>query len=305
MYERRHLERELSDLGLTSERSGEVIGEDTRHKVANSLAVPFRWICRVVATQANGDSSVGTGVLIGPRHVLTCAHVIYPVDDNGRPRFRTRSIEVFPAENGGEEPLGGFRANGWTVHRQWFAGQEVNCTFDYGLIRLKDDIGAETFRALRGRPLGFWGSPTDGHGTRFARVDPATLVNQTVTLAGYPYRKGLNELAARVMKEGSGRITGSALLNRCTEKRFVGRFLPRVEPTWRVLLHDTDTSPAQSGCPVWTRDGQGRLDLIGLHQGQLKSSTPVNGATTVNLALRITREFLRQVELWRSTFVEG
>lgn len=304
MYEPRHLERELSDLGLGARRPGEVIGEDTRQKVANSVAVPFRWICRVVATQTNGDSSVGTGVLIGLRHVLTCAHVIYPVNDSGRPRYQTRSIDIVPAQNGGEEPLGGFRSNGWTVHRHWLAGQEVNCTFDYGLIRLKDDISAKVFRALDNRPLGFWGSPTEGYGTRFARLDPATLANQMVTLAGYPYRKGLNELAARVMKQGSGRITGSALLTRCTEQRFAGRFSPRVGLNSRVFLHDADTSPAQSGCPVWIRSRQGGLDLVGLHQGQLKSSTPVNGATTLNLALRVTGELLRQVNHWRTTFIE-
>lgn len=306
MQERRQFERELSDLGVSAERAGEVIGRDSRVKVSTSLAVPFRWVCRIVVTLTNGDTSSGTGVMIGPRHILTCAHVIEPLDpDSGRPRSRTLSIEVFPGQNGGEESLGGFKANGWTIHRQWVSGREVNCTFDYALIRLQENIGAKAFTALGGRVLGCWGSPTAGHGTRFVRLDPATLAGQTVTLAGYPYRKGLNELAARVMKVGSGRITGSAVLTRCTDKHFEGRLSPNVEANWRVLLHDADTSPAQSGCPVWIQNAQGGFDLIGLHQGQLTSSTSINGAITVNLALRVTRELIRQVNHWRTTFVDG
>lgn len=310
MHERRDLERELSDLGLSSGRPGEVIGGDTRRKVENSVAVPFRWICRVVTTenipQPTEGRWGGTGLLIGPRHVLTCAHVIYPVEQHtGKPRFRTQSITVFPAQNGADEPLGSFSANGWTIHRQWYTGREVNGTFDYGLVRLREPIGAKGFRALGGQTLGWWGSPEHGHGTRFARLDPATLAGQTVAVAGYPFRRGLNELAARVLKVGEGHILGSAVFTRLTEDRFEGRFSPRVEPTSRVLLHDADTSRAQSGCPVWTQDAQGGLDLIGLHQGQLASSTPINGATTVNLALRVTQEFLQQVSHWRATFVEG
>src|SRR5688500_17688635 len=85
----------------------EGIPPDERVLVARTLAVPYRWIGSLVVSVEKpypkgwtSGFARGSGLLIGPRHVLTAAHGIY--SDDGR---SPKSIVVAPARNGRRTPL--------------------------------------------------------------------------------------------------------------------------------------------------------------------------------------------------------
>lgn len=314
MQERAQFEYELRALGLhpsplvEGERSEqEIIGTvDHRTPVPNTTLVPFRWICRIESKTQNGRS-YGSGILIGPRHILTCAHVIYPLQN----LYRTEEILVAPAQNSSDKPFGRYRANGWVVHPQWMRGRQADCSFDYGLIRLRENIANKNFARLQNRPLGHWGSASNGHQSQF-RPAQQTLSGQIIRHAGYP---GDKDTEARRMYSSRGPVIGSATLTECGAN-FQGTIFRTVRAEARMLVHEADTHEAQSGGPLWTYDSntQERL-LVGLHQGgirlqeqmlvRLRQSGIRFQGSRANLAVRISDELINQVSTWIRTFVEG
>jgi V8-like Glu-specific endopeptidase len=64
----------------------ERIGTDDRRAVTDKWALPFRWICSLRATYSTGPAGRGTGLLVGPRQVLTAAHCLYRMSDGARPK---------------------------------------------------------------------------------------------------------------------------------------------------------------------------------------------------------------------------
>ena len=292
MQERTRFESELRTLGL---QEREVIPpRDDRTPVPDTTLVPFRWICRITANTQKGHS-FGSGVVIGPRHILTCAHVIYPLQD----LYRTEEILVSPGQNNSDQPLGQYRANGWIVHPQWMRGRQPHCGFDYGIIRLRENIATKTFAKLRNQPLGYWGSVNSI--ARLQAIDPRVLTGQTIRLAGYP---GDLDTEARRMYYSRGPIIGSALFNACGGHP-QDKIFPDVNVQSRLLLHEADTFGSQSGCPVWTYDNRmhERL-LVGIHQGANHLVDRTGTRRPVNLAVRVTDEVINQVATWIRTFVE-
>jgi len=203
-----------------------------------------------------------------------------------RPEWKTIKVRVYPGRHGAREPFGGGHdANGWAIRRGWITPErEAHCAFDFGLIRLKEDFPK--------RNIGFWGSDAT---TRFVPINPTTLTaGQRLFTAGYPFRKGLNELAARVMKQSNGEIKGSALLTRCSPTQAEGETFTNVNARAHVLLHDVDTEKGSSGSPLWIEEEKVKT-LVAIHQGELGSN---------NAGILITQTVFDQVQEWIRTFRE-
>src|SRR5262249_15244722 len=102
-------------------------------RVANTLVAPFRHICRIVARaydKPENAYSVGTGVLVSPYHVLTCAHNISRTQARG-----TKSMAAYLPRKGRQKTAGGSGPNGWAVRRGWNWGRDCRASpADYGKI---------------------------------------------------------------------------------------------------------------------------------------------------------------------------
>src|SRR2546422_10435051 len=132
-------------------------------RVTTALGPPYRSVCRIVVRNYDNDRySVGTGVLVSPYHVLTCAHVIYPPETP-----RTREIEVSPGQNGPDESVLRFRSNGWAISPSWRPNDCRTAGEDLGVIRLTTPT-RQGFMALR-------------------PFNPAILISVGVQAAGYPW----------------------------------------------------------------------------------------------------------------------
>jgi hypothetical protein len=113
-YPREGVEGRVLPKGTGSERiEYEIIGVNDMDAVANSLAVPYRWICRLdinyditpfgTSRKLTGTGR-GTGTLISPCHVLTAAHNLIEFDPVGRNTLRATRIRVIPAHDGTSSP---------------------------------------------------------------------------------------------------------------------------------------------------------------------------------------------------------
>jgi hypothetical protein len=211
-------------------------------RVANSLAPPFRCICRIVACSYDKPGfSVGTGFLISPYHVLTCAHCIYPLEAP-----RTKTIDVYPAQNGPFESVVRFRANGWAIRPAWRPNDCRTASDDYGIIRLANPA-----------PHGFF---------TLRPFDPTVLTNNIVHLAGYP---GDREPHAQHMYRSQGRITGAVVIQSCGidargRSTMAGRIVPLTPSSHGLFAHELAASHAVSGGPMWIEE-KGAHTLVGIH----------------------------------------
>ncbi len=141
-----------------------VIGRDDRIRINATTGYPWRCICSLLVTAADGSRWIGTGFLVGPRLVVTAGHVVYMHNRGGW----ARRIEVIPGRNGTSRPYGScfsslyHSVNGWTKKKKR--------NYDYAAIVLPSNC-------KYGNRLGYFG---------YAAYGNSGLQNTTVNVAGYP-----------------------------------------------------------------------------------------------------------------------
>ena len=146
----------------------EVLNGDNRVMVGDTLGVPNRWICAIDVVTRNPDypkkgsplqiKARGTGVLIGPRYVLTALHVLGTLDANNQLQ-EVHSLQVSPARNGNNtsNPFGAIKTTAIRVPPErivrFTVGQGKQTTTvtqrmrdDYALIILPKDIDGLTHK---------------------------------------------------------------------------------------------------------------------------------------------------------------
>ena len=233
-------------------------------RVNDTKTKEFGAVCRVF-TQVKGGHSVGSGVLITPRHVLTCAHVIQPPQNP----HSIMSITAFVAQNGPADDKNGIKADGWAVKRGWSPHCCRSSDEDYGIIRLSKAV-------------------TTGHWP-IAPFDPRRLVGKAAYLAGYPVRR--DDRDAHFMFRSRGAIMGTVLIDSCVGMELAWKHPPRVDDDTRLVWHLLDTAPSMSGGPMWSFVDNQRI-VWGLHEGDIDG--------TNKKAILFNKSVLGQVARWLS-----
>lgn len=146
-----------------------VIVEDDRQPVENADERPFRWICSLVITAANGTRWQGTGWVVGPRTVITAGHVVYMPSQGGW----VSAVEVYPGRSAELQPPAATAAELHSV-QGWV--QEHVSAYDYGALTLSQPLQ---------EGYGYFG---------FAACNDATLSSALINIAGYPTDKPMGTM---------------------------------------------------------------------------------------------------------------
>lgn len=110
-----------------------VPGRDGRQKVDNTTTYPYS-IHSQLQIDFSGSKYGGSGSMVGPHHVLTCAHNVYD-----RTMKWATNIEVHPAKYGSTSPFGKAKVVKSYVYKNWISNEDRN--FDIALLVLDKSIG--------------------------------------------------------------------------------------------------------------------------------------------------------------------
>jgi V8-like Glu-specific endopeptidase len=274
VLERQRMESELSDL--------EVIAPDERQRVPfnRTLVVPNRWVCWLrIPNTAPADRSFGSGsgVLVGPRHVLTAAHVLVDEADPGKTVGSRLRVQI--AANGQDAPFAEVGVRGWQVDPRWLTrvgGRwRALARFDYALVTLDREVSGASERRLGSCTLSHWGAARCGHGSTIG-IPAAGLAERAGHVTGYPHDKPTG-----TMWTGAGRV--------------------RLDRTRNVLVHTVDTKGGQSGSPVWCRE-EGGPRLVGIHSRPGALVADGSGAYADNVAAPLTPDVVTRIQGWQRTY---
>lgn len=266
-----------------SDQSSVLHVPDNRTAVNNSLIAPYRWICKIEPTFKHPDTGTeipfepGSGLLVGPRHILTAAHVIENIIQT---RGATQSsqwqkavkVKITPGSNGaGHTPFGTYEANVFRIPVEWSRQRSItNNSNDYALIILNENIGTKRFDTIGNQPLGYWSDPNNGEGTAFTTVVPQMLQG-VFALSGYPHDNPSVQLSKQWQASGN-----------VEPKIFNGN----------ILLHKIDSGIGQSGGPIWKQHEDGKKYLYAVHTG--------NNTPTHNMGVLMVSAVINQVIKWRN-----
>jgi glutamyl endopeptidase len=209
-----------------------IIAGDDRIQIENTYTTPWRWICSLMITSADGSNWVGTGWFAGPRTIITAGHCVFLHKHGGW----AAQVEVLPSRNGESIPYR-FTSTDLRSVEGWILHQNPEC--DYGAIILPESVEAlgcfgyqdMTDEDLAGLTVNVYGYPADkepgtlwGHARVLEQSSPRTLVYDIDTFGGQSgcpvyYKKGSRRYVVGIHNYGdvSGnsatRITASVFDN--------------------------------------------------------------------------------------------
>lgn len=92
---------------------------------------------RILATYNNGETTQGSGVMVGPNSVLTAAHMIYD-----RQLGYATEVMIVPAQHGNTLPFGVSYGSYLYVPPAWQSLEDYH--YDFGLVKLNSSLGNST-----------------------------------------------------------------------------------------------------------------------------------------------------------------
>lgn len=92
---------------------------------------------RILATYNNGETTQGSGVMVGPNSVLTAAHMIYD-----RQLGYATEVMIVPAQHGNTLPFGVSYGSFLYVPPAWQSLEDYD--YDFGLVQLNSSLGNST-----------------------------------------------------------------------------------------------------------------------------------------------------------------
>jgi V8-like Glu-specific endopeptidase len=156
-------------LGLEKVLKQIVLGQDGRSRILNTRDSPYCIHAQLTPVFA-GQECGGSGVMIGPHHVLTCGHNVYDFET----KSWASSISVYPALNERSAPFGGLHVVKVYMFADWTNRGDTD--FDIALLVLNRSVGKYTG----------WGGVMSTHNS--------ALTNQRVHITGYPGDKNCIEM---------------------------------------------------------------------------------------------------------------
>lgn len=245
-----------------------VIGVDNRTRLLDTQMAPWRMICAIRARWGS-RLMVGTGCFIGPDTILTAGHVTYAREF----QKLAQQIEVIPGLSveraGGEKrPYGSAFAREVHVHENWKSS--FSPRFDVSVIRLDRPLGQQVgWFGLGARP----------------RED---LMLNWAHVTGYPGE----------MKEE--RPEGApADLPPIQAAQLWHHAAPIEEIENGRLFYKTDTTPGQSGAPVYVLSEAGQYgapQVVGVHAYGARSTPGAIGLA--NSGVWIDADMLTKILAW-------
>jgi V8-like Glu-specific endopeptidase len=151
------------DLYNEDPRLSYIFPPDDRELVTDTTTYPWRTICKLFITAADGEKFTGSGTIIDNFHVLTCGHCVYIHEAGGW----AASIQVVPAMNGTYRPY----LSSYVTHMRTYTGwtESEMVEHDWAVLTLDRSIGLFT---------GWMGRKTD---------DPSSSIYTGILhTAGYP-----------------------------------------------------------------------------------------------------------------------
>lgn len=109
-------------------------GPDDRTKQIDTLALPYKAICKLYMKAANGKNLIGTGFLTHRNKLYTAGHCVFDHDRGGW----MQSIIVVPGKSGVREPFGRYTAERAFAASEWVSSRSVRN--DMGAIRLSSHV---------------------------------------------------------------------------------------------------------------------------------------------------------------------
>jgi V8-like Glu-specific endopeptidase len=140
-----------------------ICDKDDRFQINQTTMIPWRWICQLIITAANGAKYLGTGWFIGPHTVMTVGHDVFYHDAGGW----AKQIEIIPGRNGVNLPFKSQITKSFRSVVGWTKNKDAN--YDYGAIILSDNT--------LGNKVGWFG---------FASLPESSLESLLVNISGYP-----------------------------------------------------------------------------------------------------------------------
>lgn len=229
-------------------------------------AAPYRYCGNLFITfpHAKGNKNSpgrasGSGILIGPNHVLTAGHNIFHHEKGGW----AREVIFTPAQHKANKPFGETKGVILKTFKNWIMGAGTNYDYDMGLIILDEPIGYKA---------GWAGliSIDDSFFSPFFQEENKEPIY--LQIVGYPEKKvrvktqgGTFKISEARMYEHSGGI------KKYEEKR---------------LYYEINTKPGQSGSPVIVHieKGNGTENLegyyvVGVHTHGFNETVQANEGT--------------------------
>jgi len=120
-----------------------VVGDDDRERILHTQVSPFQSVCALdlyFAGENNGNPLAGTGALVSPNVVLTCAHNIYAHD------YKKQAVKVTAAPGQAalnSKPFGDIHAAKMVMANGFRDTENGEVELDYAALILDTPIGNE------------------------------------------------------------------------------------------------------------------------------------------------------------------
>jgi len=144
-------------------------GVDGRRQITKTTQFPFSIHVQISMRFSDGEYG-GSGSMVGPHHVLTCAHNVYSLEK----KEWSKKIVVHPARNGNTAPFGKMTVTRAYIFSDWT--QKKDKRFDIALLILNQSIGKFT-----------------GWGGLCSTYDKA-FYKKKFHVTGYPGNKGFDQM---------------------------------------------------------------------------------------------------------------